>query len=101
MKIYIQSSQDSQSAIQAIELYNNNNPLVTEINSWLCRLSSQQKCVHLFWVPSHIGVEGNVKADTEAKDVANSDIRIYYTKLPHRDYYPLIKKSLKEEWQTK
>jgi kelch-like protein 2/3 len=90
---------DSQSAIQAIQLYNNNHPIVMEINTWLIRLSSRHKIIRLCWVPSHIGIPGNEAADTAAKAASTSDNAIDYPNIPHKDYYPLFKKTLKNCWQ--
>jgi ribonuclease HI len=38
---------DSRSAIEAIKKYNNPHPIVTEITTWLIRLSARQKTVKL------------------------------------------------------
>lgn len=91
---------DSKSSIQAIQKYNNNNPIVMDIVSLLIRLSLERKEVKLCWVPSHVNVGGNERADTEAKQAASLDIEPYNRDLPFKDFYPLIRKTMADKWQT-
>lgn len=91
---------DSQSALKAIKIYNNNHPIVQEINCWLIHLSARQKIIQLCWVPSHIDIPGNEKADTKAKSAAQSDAPIYYYNVPHKDYYSIIQRKVREQWTT-
>ena len=78
-------------SIQAINIYNSNHPLV--------QLASRQKIVSVCWISGHVRVAGNVKADAEAKAVANSTRRIYNRNIPHKDYFPYIKSSSRNLWQ--
>ena len=55
---------DSRSCIQAINRYNNVNPLVRMIQR---RIASCGRQVTLCWVPSHVGVAMNEKADQAAE----------------------------------
>jgi ribonuclease HI len=88
---------DSKSAIQSINNYNNNNPLVQNIQS---RISALNKPVHLCWVPAHVGVPGNEQADTAARDVITaSDIQDI--PIPRSDFKALVKSKTKHRWKEK
>jgi ribonuclease HI len=91
---------DSKSALQALQIYNNNHPIVQQINRWLIRLHSRHKDIQLCWVPSHVGIAGNERADEAAKQAANSNPPLHYSCIPHRDYYSLIKAKCRDAWQT-
>lgn len=87
---------DSRSSIQAIKRYNSNNPIIKEIQ---CLIKNLNKPVHLCWVPSHVGVEGNEMADTHAGDVVgNSDIQL--CKIPRLDFKCHIKQVCTNAWKT-
>ena len=63
---------DSKSALQALKNSSptDNRQLLTHIHSILHTL--QEEGIHLsfIWIPSHIGIKGNEKADTIAKEAA-------------------------------
>lgn len=90
---------DSTSALYAIEQYNSSNPIVLKIQNWIVRLHSRHKEVMFCWTPSHINITGNERADHEAGLAATSDDEITFTHIPFRDYYCLIRKSLRIKWQ--
>merc|ERR1712237_149034 len=69
---------DSKSSIQAITKLYQSNPIVTQIRD---EIFDSKKSVKLCWVPSHIGVEGNEEADSQAKE-ATSNPNITQTHLP-------------------
>ena len=90
---------DSRSVLHAIQIYNSSHPVVVKIMAWLVRLAARQKVVQLCWVPSHVGIEQNEKADKEANIVANSQSAIFYNTIPHKDYYAVYKRTVKSKWQ--
>lgn len=90
---------DSRSSIQAIMKYNNNHPIVTEINNWLIRLAARHKSVKLCWIPSHVGIRGNELADKAANEAANVDDHNSHMPIPHRDYYAHIKLAVQDHWR--
>ena len=51
------------------------------------------------WIPSHIGIRENEEADRMAREAADSDTVIIINEIPHKDYYPHIRRLLTEDWQ--
>ena len=56
------------------------------------------KHVELCWIPSHIGITGNEKADAAAKAALYRHIT--FSKLPATDVYPSISQYCSSEWQV-
>ena len=75
---------DSLSCLLAINNYNTKNPIVAEILTHLNKLN-ERKQIEFVWVPSHIGILGNEKADAIARGAIlnriDPDIKIPYTDL--------------------
>ena len=57
---------DSLSSLQALKSQKLNNPIVSNILH-LCHYLSGHKDIVFCWVPSHIGIQGNERADVLAK----------------------------------
>ena len=74
-----------------------NQPIISNIQSWLIRLEAKHKQIHFCWVPSHIDIKRNEQADKLAKEIAISDTQLAYIHYPYKDYYPLIKKVVRRE----
>jgi hypothetical protein len=90
---------DSLSALQAIDKYNSNHPIVLEIQRWLIRFASRHKYVQLCWVPGHCGIHGNDRADLEARRAAVMETRNQPTiSIPYRDYHHTIKDAMRSLW---
>ena len=60
---------------------------------------SRCKSVSICWVPSHIGILGNEMTDQEA-NMAAKEAAVSVNELPHKDYYPTVRKQIMDRWQV-
>ena len=90
---------DSLSVLQILESFNPCHPIVQEIFEWLILAKRRGHIVHFCWVPAHVGVEGNERADQLAKAAVTRSIS--NTPIPFRDFYPSIRSGLRKSWQEK
>ncbi|KAL4103296.1 hypothetical protein QTP88_018673 [Uroleucon formosanum] len=94
---------DSQSCLLAISsdsFLSSLSPLVLIIKSLIYRISLADKTVKFFWIPSHVGIAGNERADYLAFSTKSL---IYFSpyKTPASDLLPFHRKLLRNAWQTK
>ena len=90
---------DSKSALQAILGQDWTHPLVLyilELHNWLVQY--QEKRILFYWIPSHVGIIGNEKADTAAK--AGLLKRVANVPIPYGDFRKHINVLLKRKWQS-
>ena len=90
---------DSYSALQSLKKYNTSHPLILEIQLWLTRLFSRHKNIRFCWLPGHMDIPGNCKADTEARAIGRAMGVVAAYALPHHDYYPIIRQQLHTRWE--
>jgi ribonuclease HI len=88
---------DSLSTLQALDNCNTNHPLLMEVLSKLTQLHLYQFDIVFCWVPSHVGLSGNEKADSAAKQALNFPLRPYL--IPHTDFRQDIFSYTKHIWQ--
>ena len=74
------------------------NPLITKLLSRL-DLMSRHKEIVMCWIPSHIGVRGNERADSAAK--AALDLKLDNICKPCNDLKPKINKLFFAKWQQR
>ena len=65
---------DSLSSLQALDSNNCNHPFIQDILELFNDCLSVNKKVVLAWVPSHVGIKGNEKADELAKQALNFNV---------------------------
>ena len=75
---------DSKSVLQAIQNLNWKNPLIYSILKKYDLLYNSNKRIVFFWIPSHIGIIGNEKADYAAKEALKKNISNF--PLPSSDF---------------
>ena len=74
---------DSLSSLQALKSKKLNNPIVSNILH-MCHYLSGHKDIVFCWVPSHIGIQGNERADVLAKAALDKTKQFYY--IPYTDF---------------
>ena len=88
---------DSKSALQAL-LCKWDHPTVQIIMRFLVFLHTVHKTVIFCWLPSHMGISGNERADSAAKAALQKDVSdclISYT-----DAYQYISQYVRDLWQS-
>jgi ribonuclease HI len=89
---------DSKSVLMSIPKANHFHPLVSEIQSWLFKISTiYKKKIEFCWVPGHCGVQNNELVDNLAKGavgLTNGDNTI-----PFSDIIPALTRCAHECWQ--
>ena len=87
---------DSLSVLTSLRNKKLENPLIVKLLSRLDSMSSHKEII-MCWIPNHIRVSGNKKADSSAKlalDLSSNNIFILYT-----DLKPQINKFFLAKWQ--
>ena len=90
---------DSLSCLQTLKTKNIEHPIIREIFHLLTYLKEVGSQIEFCWIPSHIGIKGNEKADRIAKRVI--DHAMYEIKLPFSDFKPRIYNYVNSLFQVK
>jgi len=91
---------DSLSCLQAIKFRQLQNPFILNILQKCHMLTvTHDKIVQFCWIPRHVGISGNEKADLAAKDAIQLPINTNI-KLPYTDIKQDINQYYTKSWQT-
>ena len=88
---------DSLSSLQAIAGKKIENPLILDLIEKFTNLNSS-KNILFCWLPSHMGIIGNEKADKAAKDALI--LQPSNLKVPFTDFKQSINSHIKDSWQS-
>lgn len=97
---------DSRSALLALLDRSSKNPLVSAVQKLISSAQMTRRGIAFCWVPSHVGVQGNELADTEAKSAATGRVTcrrylppdILLGHLPATDLYASIRRGFLSCW---
>ena len=89
---------DSLSSLQALDSNNCDHPFIQDILKLYNDCLSVNKKVVLAWVPSHVGIKGNEKADELAKQALN--FNVLDLKVPYTDLRVNVNSVFKQKWQA-
>ena len=89
---------DSLSSLIALTAFNSSNAFVHDILTSLISLHQSGKEVVLCWIPGHVGVTGNEKADLAARSAAAVQPNHIFP-LPATDFTFTISQCIRKEWQ--
>ena len=84
---------DSLSALSAIKNYAHPNPHVRKVQVQVIRLRQDGIVIQFLWVPSHVGIRGNERADAAACRAATTPPTFFPSY--YRELYPLINEVIK------
>ena len=90
---------DSKSALQAIQCFYSNIPLVQIIQETINRCKSRNLIIQLCWVPGHVDIKGNCLAD----EVAKSSLKLNTIAHPFisvSDFKSILKNKIIDKWQS-
>ncbi|KOC60750.1 hypothetical protein WH47_06896, partial [Habropoda laboriosa] len=88
---------DSRSTISSVNNKTITNDTILQILETHAKLVQCGKKVTLIWIPSHIGITGNEKADQAAKEAPTDPCLDTYTSLHFEDLINYSKKKLMTE----
>jgi len=93
---------DSRSVLDALSsfsLKSSSNYLIPLIRDKFHTMTDNGFIIRLVWIPSHVGIPGNERADSLAKQATINDRKPKF-KVPHSDLYSISTRSLKTKFQA-
>ena len=88
---------DSLSVLKAMYHTSSKNPQIQKLLENCHELLTNKEIV-LFWIPSHIGIQGNEMVDKQAKTSLSLEPTSF--KIPFSNFKPSINKYILDQWQT-
>ena len=90
---------DSLSVLLSIKNCKLDNPLVVKLLTKIDDLNRLARTIYFCWIPSHIGIRGNERADMAAKESLNMNIT--ESQVPFTDIKPFINRLILDKWQAR
>ena len=91
---------DSKSLLSSLGQLFPSNQLVQDIQDWIFLLASRKGIkLEFCWVPSHVGIVGNERADVAAKDAIRLD-HCSGMGIPISDFRNVIRCYCRDQWQN-
>lgn len=87
---------DSLSALTKLMNINYCHPILRKLQHDIETLRNSGKVVDLCWVPGHVNIAGNEKADAAAKLATNKPVQ--FISVYYKDWYPLIQEKIHKKW---
>lgn len=87
---------DSLSVLTSLNNKKLENPLIIKLTNRIDSLS-EHKEIFICWIPSHIGIRGNERADLAAKSALN--LKPDTINIPYTDFKPKINQLIHAKWQ--
>ena len=89
---------DYRSAILALRSDSSFSPIVVKTKELIRRAEEDDIIIDLCWVPGHVNVRGNEKADAAAKDAALRALTAPHKAIPHTDMRRPLKEVITNGW---
>ena len=89
---------DSRSALQALKRNITRSPLVIDIKELIHRIQSKNISLDMCWVPGHVNISGNERADKAAKGAAASSPDPIGA-IPHTDMKRPVREAILRKWR--
>ena len=89
---------DSRSALLALRSDSSFSPIVVETKELIQRAEEDNITIDLCWVPGHVNVRGNEKADAAAKDAALRARTAPHKAIPHTDMRRPLREAITNGW---
>ena len=83
---------DSMNSVQSIDNYTENNHLLHRLVYQMDKSILRGNHITIIWVPSHVGICGNERADQAAREAAVRPRE--FIPVPYRDWFPFIKERI-------
>ena len=92
---------DSRSALLALRSDSSLSPILAETKELIRKAEDDNIIIDLCWVPGHVNVRGNEKADAAAKDAALRAPTAPHKAIPHTDTRRPLREAITNGWHRK
>jgi ribonuclease HI len=97
--LFVTDSMSSLKTLQTRRVAPRTHSLVNEIKEACWWLNNNEYEIHMMWIPSHVGIKGNERADQLKGDAVENGIE-WHAPVHPSDFLPLSRVRLLEGWQS-